>query len=42
MTNIHSLGGIARAKKLSPQKRKEIAKKGAQTRWKLAKKNKVK
>ena len=26
-------GGLARAKKLSPQKRKEIAKKAAITRW---------
>jgi hypothetical protein len=28
-----SKGGQARAAKLSPQKRKEIAKKAAQTRW---------
>ncbi len=27
-------GGKARAEKLSPEKRKEIAKKAAQTRWK--------
>jgi len=26
-------GGIARAKKLTPEQRKEIAKKAAQTRW---------
>jgi hypothetical protein len=27
-------GGIARAKKLSPARRKEIAKRAAETRWK--------
>ena len=27
-------GGIARAKKLTPERRKEIAKKAAQARWK--------
>jgi len=26
-------GGVARAKKLTPERRKEIAKKAAQTRW---------
>lgn len=29
-----SKGGMARAEKLSPKKRAEIAKKGAQVRWK--------
>lgn len=38
MTNIHSLGGIARAKKLNKKRRVEIAKKAISTRWELAKK----
>lgn len=38
MTNIHSLGGIARAKKLSKKRRVEIAKKAIQKRWDLRKK----
>lgn len=40
MKNIHSLGGIARAKKLSKKRRIEIAKKAIQKRWGLHKKNK--
>jgi len=36
--SIQSLGGIARAKKLKPKRRKEIAKKAIKVRWALHKK----
>lgn len=36
--SMAAAGGRARAKKLSPARRKEIAKKGARARWKKGKK----
>lgn len=37
---ISHLGGIVRAKKLTPERRREIAVLGARARWKLGKDNK--
>lgn len=42
ITEIARMGGIARKKKLSAVRRKEIARKAAQTRWKNIKKQEIK